>query len=116
MDLVYLTHAEQRLFFGQANYRTPSRFIRELPANLVSRQDYNGHIVRDGPSGYSAAPSEAPQIEMLLNAGDKVNHPKFGVGKIREVLKHAADFHVIVVFKDYGTKKLLYSLANMEKL
>jgi DNA helicase-2/ATP-dependent DNA helicase PcrA len=116
MDLVYLTHAEQRLFFGQANYRTPSRFIRELPANLVSRQDYNGHIVRDGPSGYSAAPSEAPQIEMLLNAGDKVNHPKFGVGRIREVLKHAADFHVIVVFKDYGTKKLLYSLANMEKL
>ena len=116
MDLVYLTYAEQRLFFGQANYRTPSRFIRELPANLVSRRDYNGHIVRDGPSGYSAAPSEAPQIEMLLNAGDKVNHPKFGVGRIREVLKHAADFHVIVVFKDYGTKKLLYSLANMEKL
>lgn len=116
MDLVYLTHAEQRMAFGQANYRTPSRFIRELPANLVSRQDYYGRIIRDGPSGYSAAPPEAPPIEMLLNAGDKVTHPKFGVGRIREVLKHAADFHVIVVFNDYGKKKLLYSLANMEKL
>ena len=116
MDLVYLTHAETRLFFGQANYRTPSRFLRELPANLVSRQDYHGHIVRDGSSGYSAALPAAPQIEMLLNAGDKVRHPKFGTGRIREVLKHAADFHVIVVFDDYGTKKLLYSLANLERL
>jgi DNA helicase II / ATP-dependent DNA helicase PcrA len=116
MDLVYLTHAEQRLAFGQAGYRTPSRFIRELPANLVSRQDYYGHIVRDGYSAYNAALPEAPQIEMLLNAGDRVTHPKFGAGRIRQVLKHAADFHVIVDFNDYGTKKLLYSLANMEKL
>jgi hypothetical protein len=87
-----------------------------LPANLVSRQDYYGHIVRDGYSAYNAALLEAPQIEMLLNAGDRVTHPKFGAGRIRQVLKHAADFHVIVDFNDYGTKKLLYSLANMEKL
>jgi len=118
MDLVYLTHVEKRLAFGQAGYRTPSRFIRELPANLVSRQDYNGHIVRDASPGYSAALPEAPQpqIEMLFNAGDKVVHPKFGAGRILKVLKHAADFHVIVVFNDYGTKKLLYSLAHLEKL
>ena len=118
MDLVYLTHVEQRLAFGQSSYRTPSRFIRELPTNLVSRLDYNGNIVRDGSPGYSAALPETPQpqIEMLLSAGDQVTHPKFGAGRIREVLKHAADFHVIVVFNDYGTKKLLYSLASLEKL
>jgi len=118
IDLVYLTHAEQRLAFGQSGYRTPSRFIRELPANLVSRQDYKGQLIRDDSPVYSTARPEAPQpqIEMLLNVGDQVTHPKFGVGRIREVLKHAADFHVIVVFNDYGTKKLLYSLANMEKL
>ncbi len=118
MDLVYLTHVEKRLAFGQASYRTPSRFIRELPSNLVSRQDYNGHIIRDNTPVYGAALPEAPQpqIDMLLNAGDKVTHPKFGAGRILEVLKHAADFHVIVVFNDYGTKKLLYSLASLEKL
>ncbi len=117
MDLVYLTHVEKRLAFGQASYRTPSRFIRELPSNLVSRQDYNGQIVRDDSPGYSAALPEAqPRIDMSFNRGDKVRHPKFGAGRILEVLKQAADFHVIVVFDDYGTKKLLYSLASLEKL
>jgi DNA helicase-2/ATP-dependent DNA helicase PcrA len=118
MELAYLTYAEKRFLSGEISQRIPSRFLRELPANLVSRQDYNGHIIREASPVYGTAQPEPPQpqIEMLLNAGDKVTHPKFGAGRVREVFKHAADFHVIVVFNDYGTKKLLYSLAGLEKL
>jgi len=118
MDLAYLTYAAKRFLSGEASQRVPSRFLRELPSNLVSRQDYNGHIIRDDSPGFNAALPEPPQPEkeMLFNAGDKVTHVKFGVGRVEKILKRAADFHVIVVFDDYGTKKLLYSLANLEKL
>ena len=118
MDLVYLTYAEQRQAFGTVSYRTPSRFLHELPPYLVRWQDCNGQVIRDHPSSHRAALPEAPQrgIDMLFNAGDKVKHPKFGTGRILEVLKHAADFHVIVVFDGHGTKKLLYSMAGLEKL
>ena len=117
MDLAYLTYVAKRFISGEASQRVPSRFLREIPPNLVKRQDYNGHIIRDDSPGFNAALPQPlkPEKEMLFNAGDKVTHAKFGVGRVEKILKHASDFHVIVVFDDYGTKKLLYSLASLEK-
>lgn len=118
MDLAYLTCAAKRYQSGESFQRVPSRFLGELPPSLVRWQDRNGRIIKGTPARSGAALPARPQPkqEMLLKAGDKVNHAKFGTGRVEKVLEHATDFHVIVVFNDYGTKTLLYGLANLERL
>ncbi len=39
MDIVFLTYAEKRCSFGETSYRVPSRFIHEIPAELIQQQD-----------------------------------------------------------------------------
>jgi DNA helicase-2/ATP-dependent DNA helicase PcrA len=39
MDIIYLTYAEKRRYFGEISYRIPSRFIREIPSNLTAHLD-----------------------------------------------------------------------------
>jgi DNA helicase-2/ATP-dependent DNA helicase PcrA len=118
MDLAYLTFAKQRYHGGEVYKHTLSRFLRELPARAVLWQDSTGNSIREPAADYVAAAREpAPAApRMLLQPGDRVRHTKFGVGKVLKILEHSSDFHVIVGFDDYGAKKLLYSLAALEKI
>ncbi len=46
MDLAYLTHVEKRFAFGEASYRIPSRFIREIPQHLTVSREPVGQTVK----------------------------------------------------------------------
>jgi DNA helicase-2/ATP-dependent DNA helicase PcrA len=118
INSLYLTYAEKRLAYGEFSYRVPSRFIRELPPALLSARNMAGPIAAQlVPREYSAPVATAkPLPGPVFKPGEIVRHPSFGQGRVTQVIKQAGDFHVIVVFDDYGVKKFLSSLAALEKI
>jgi len=117
MDSVYMTLAEKRLAHGELIYRTPSRFLRELPASLVVSRNMAGPSATNPLPTHQSHKSEKsdPTMDIPFIPGDIVRHPSFGAGRVLRVDRQNKDFHVIVVFDDHGVKTFLGSLAALEK-
>jgi len=107
---VYLTYAEQRRLYGTDNYGTPSRFIREIPEELleevrpalaVSRPVYrSGRVERSNIGG--------------IKLGQRVRHSKFGEGVVLNSEGSGAHARVQVNFERAGTKWLVLAYAKLE--
>jgi DNA helicase-2/ATP-dependent DNA helicase PcrA len=135
MRHLYLTYAEQRRMHGIDSYGAPSRFIAEIPAELVeevrpkvqvSRPMYSGSS-RDYPSPPSrpAAPVGSVRPSMGgqrfqddnpggLKLGQRVRHPKFGDGVVLSVEGQGSNARIQVNFERQGTKWLMMGYANLE--
>ncbi|MDJ0664018.1 MAG: DNA helicase PcrA [Acidimicrobiia bacterium] len=107
MERLFLSRAWSRNMFGSNNYNPPSRFLKELPANLI--QD-----VRRKKKRTSVVPSAARVTVKAaeLDVGDRVRHAKWGEGTIRRV----AGVEAVVDFPGLGTKHLHLELAPLEKV
>ena len=130
MRQLYLTYAEQRRMHGIDNYGAPSRFIAEIPAQLVeevrpkvqvSRPTY---VPQSRPMGQPARPpgsyasmsgrrfqDDAPGG---LKLGQRVRHAKFGDGVVLNLEGQGANARVQVNFERQGTKWLMLGYANLE--
>jgi DNA helicase-2/ATP-dependent DNA helicase PcrA len=114
-----LSYAESRRLHGQDMYGMPSRFLREIPPNLlhevrpkvqVSRPLY-GNAPRAFPSGGRGhAPIEAPPVKL----GAVVRHPSFGTGTVVDYEGAGAHARVQVNFDDAGSKWLVLAYANLQ--
>ncbi|QBH05448.1 DNA helicase II [Xanthomonas oryzae] len=109
-----LCYAESRRIHGQDNYNVPSRFLREIPRDLlhevrpkvqVSRTASLG-AARGGPvhGGVEAAP---------ITLGANVEHPKFGGGVVVDYEGAGAHARVQVQFDEVGAKWLVMAYANL---
>jgi len=114
---LYITHAEQRRMHGTDSFSQPSRFISEIPDELVeeirprvqvSRPVRTIPRQRRGASGMSAA------AEQGVRLGQRVRHAKFGDGVILSCEGQGAHARVEVNFEDAGTKWLVLSYANLD--
>jgi DNA helicase-2/ATP-dependent DNA helicase PcrA len=110
MQNLYLTYAEQRRLHGTDHYGTPSRFIREIPGELVEE-------VR--PAMHAALPAFArrePSAETGggVRLGQRVRHGKFGDGVVLNSEGSGAHARVQVNFERVGTKWLVLAYANLE--
>ncbi len=54
-------------------------------------------------------------LELDYRVGDEVLHPKFGKGKVLEIVKGGKDYEVSVDFEKFGRKKMFASFAKMKK-
>jgi len=115
MKQLYLTYAEQRRLHGVDSYGTPSRFIREIPAELleevrpriqVSRPIY---MPRRGAVEEDAAPGG-------VRLGQRVRHGKFGEGVILNLQGQGSHAQVEVNFERQGKKWLMLAYANLEPI
>ncbi len=106
---IFLTYAEQRRLHGTDNYGTPSRFIRELPQELleevrpalsVSRPVYRPETLYEDASG--------------VRLGQRVRHGKFGDGVVLNSEGSGSHARVQVNFERAGTKWLVVAYANLE--
>jgi len=114
---LYITHAEQRRMHGSDNFSQPSRFIGEIPLELVeeirprvqvSRPMQTIPRTRRSNRGTSAA------AEQGVRLGQRVRHGKFGDGVILSCEGQGAHARVEVNFEQAGTKWLVLSYANLE--
>jgi DNA helicase II / ATP-dependent DNA helicase PcrA len=105
---LYLTHAWSRSLFGASSYNPPSRFLAEVPAELVRELEREGGEVPAGGTGAGPAADVA--------AGDTVHHDRFGEGVVVEVSGRGHDAEAVVMFEGEGEKRLLLAYAPLTKV
>lgn len=126
MKQLYLTHATSRALFGSVNYNAPSRFLNEIPAELVEKQGVKTKtkITNDTISSGSAIQRSAIYTPTLLKksdidtakyaVGQKVSHQRFGTGIIIALEGNENAMTVTVQFDKLGLKKLAAAIAPLE--
>ena len=115
MKQLYLTYAEQRRLHGVDSYGTPSRFIKEIPAELLEEVRPRIQVSRPDLRAARAAVTieeDAPASGMRL--GQRVRHGKFGEGVILDLEGQGSHARVQVNFERQGTKWLMLAYANLE--
>jgi DNA helicase II / ATP-dependent DNA helicase PcrA len=118
---LYLTYAESRRLYGRESYNMPSRFIRELPEEMVealrpqARSRPAGRFASHRP-GSGLNPQQAAAAEAGLAIGARVRHAKFGEGVITQYEGGGASARVQVHFANAGAKWLVLSFARLEPL
>lgn len=125
---LYLTFALSRMLWGASNFNARSRFIDEIPEDLMLwlRGGPGEQLTQKPPSrgGIGAAPASAmlAQVhdrseEWDLAVGDRITHDKFGMGKITEIAGTGQNAQVTVEFGGgIGTKRLLLRYSPVTKL
>ena len=119
-ERLYLTHAWSRTLFGTTSYNPPSRFLAEIPSELVRSIDEEGQEgIAIGSGGGGSAIREAvtgrrPSVEVA--AGDTVLHDKWGEGVVLTVSGAGSDAEATVIFEDVGQKRLLLAYAPLKKV
>jgi DNA helicase-2/ATP-dependent DNA helicase PcrA len=96
----------------------PSRFLNDIPQNLTASSGWwQGEESRIADAVYSWNRPTAPVTTFPeLKAGDHVRHAQFGEGVVVSLQSIKDDSEVVVAFTGQGVKKLLLSLARLEKV
>jgi DNA helicase-2/ATP-dependent DNA helicase PcrA len=117
---VYLVRAFRRNMMGGSNVNAPSRFLKDIPANLITcSMPWKTAETKVSQKAYEWATEPAvceDQSLPELKAGDAVRHAQFGEGIIISAHPVRGDMEAIVAFKGVGVKKLLLSFARLEKV
>jgi DNA helicase-2/ATP-dependent DNA helicase PcrA len=112
MEQLYLSHAESRRMHGSDSYPMPSRFLREIPVDLVeeirSRPDVSRPVVT--PAGGFNVAEETTGFAL----GQRVTHPKFGQGVVLNAEGQGRSARVQVNFESTGAKWLVVAYANLQ--
>ncbi len=112
MRELYLSYAEQRRLHGVDNYGIPSRFIGELPAELVEEIRPAARVSRPvATPGSNRFREEAPGG---IRLGQRVRHNQFGEGVVLNHEGHGSHARVQVNFEDAGPKWLVLAYARLE--
>lgn len=118
MAKLYITYAESRRLYGNDNYHSPSRFIREIPQELIQEVRLNTTISRPA----SFAPSSGSFMEGYevpdtgVSLGQRVSHSIFGAGIILNFEGQGPNARIQVNFDDEGSKWLVMQYANLEAI
>ena len=135
-ETLCILHAQNRMLYGRTSYNPASRFLQEIPEELLDRpaktqreaSPYGFGVAKSTPtrfahsaaterSSIAARPaSPAPQKREILCAGDRVKHATFGEGTVLSVQRIAADTLYEIAFDRVGTKKLMHTYAKLQKI
>lgn len=136
MKELTLTCAKQRMIRGETQYNRVSRFVREVPRELVDL----GHTIQEKkPKVDDIVSPKSAYAQMKMNfqakstlqkkdftvkkadsldygEGDTVRHVKFGVGIVKNIADGGRDYEVTVDFDKVGVKKMFAGFAKLKKI
>ena len=128
---LFIVHTNQRMLYGRTQFNPESRFLKEIPEELIAREkspydrpknpvysysnndykpNYDTLTINSKPKSTVSASKE------ILEAGDRVYHATFGEGELISVKRMGADWLYEVIFDKVGTKKLMATYAKLKKL
>src|SRR5512138_1775459 len=117
-DRLYLIRAMRRGGRGFAEEALPSRFLDDIPADLLVGKTRTGRAIRgrvpDTQWSLPSRPQAAPVIETKFRAGTHVRHAVWGEGIVLDSRIQDDDEIIDVVFHSVGIKRLSASLANLK--
>jgi len=114
MERLFIVHAEMRNLHGTETFNPPSRFLREIPAELTLEVRTGGSIPRRNASTGKLSKGEVPDTEFKL--GQRVFHEVFGEGVILNYEGQGSNARVEVNFDSSKTKWLMVSYAKLQNI
>ena len=112
-EQLYMTYAENRRLHGQDTINRPSRFLREVPRELLDEVRLNASISRPVTAATRAfASADVPGTELRL--GQRVHHAMFGEGVVLNFEGQGAQARVQVNFDTEGSKWLMVAYAKLD--
>ncbi len=138
-EKLYLTKTNSRMLFGSTSYNKASRFLSEIPDDLIEysggkkmfatassanyNSDYAGKVMVGNPKDSSVSLKKTfgyikPPVKnkTVFNVGDCVLHKVFGKGMIMRAEKMGNDTMLEIAFDKAGTKTLMANFCKMEKI
>ncbi len=122
-ERLYISRAEYRSTWGAPNYNPPSRFLDEIPEDVIEWRNQASASLSPSPVKKSRVASPPPpratgkKISMMeLHIGDRVSHDTFGLGSVVAVAGEGEKAEATINFGQYGEKRLLLRYAPVEKL
>lgn len=117
-ERLYLTHAWSRTLFGATSYNPPSRFLGEIPSELLRAIEEEESVIGAGGSVSPIRASVEPgrREPVRVAAGDTVRHERWGEGVVLDVSGSGSDAEAIVRFGEAGEKRLLLAYAPLRKV
>jgi len=115
---VYLLRAYRRNLFGGSSATIPSRFLEDIPPHLITGKGFwqeKEEEFTPVTDLYSKA-TPRPVSNLILEIGDRVHHKIFGDGVVINCSREKDDQEITVTFEGAGVKRLLLSLAPLEKI
>ncbi len=124
-----ITHAGMRSLFGTTRYLEPSRFLADMPPDVVRLEGSVAELRSSGPSGYGSyrAPTLAPGTRIVerdeappddddegLRPGDRVRHQRYGTGVVERVEQGSAPT-VVARFGIHGSRRILASYLTLDR-
>ncbi|PCJ43571.1 MAG: DNA helicase II [SAR86 cluster bacterium] len=122
-----LSYAESRRLYGEEALTRPSRFLGELPQELLEEVRLQGRITRstyfnDYSKGHDTIRASADTASSgersadSINLGQRVKHPKFGEGIVLNYEGKGKNARVQINFDEVGGKWLVMSYARLETI
>jgi DNA helicase-2/ATP-dependent DNA helicase PcrA len=116
---LYLLRSYRRSLFGGSTANPPSRFLQDISPHLINPRglwEESSTPVASPDFNRDPQPSPRPFITLTLKVGDHVHHSKFGPGIVMNCSPTKDDQELTVAFEEFGVKRLLASLAPLEKI
>lgn len=117
-EKIFLLFTRQRSIFGSTQMNAPSRFLEDIPENLVEQSSYREaeqklfeSLLKKSAKGGSAFGRKV-KTKTTLKGGEKVRHNEFGDG----VVVSAVDDIVVVAFKKAGIKRLSLEFCKLKRI
>jgi DNA helicase-2/ATP-dependent DNA helicase PcrA len=110
MRHLFLTYAERRRLHGNESVAPPSRFLAEIPPELIDEVRLRGTVTRP------LAVASRSQPDAPFRLGQPVVHAKFGDGVVLGLEGDGANARVQVNFRDVGAKWLMLAYAKLQPL
>ena len=115
---LYLSHAQSRMLHGQVRYGLPSRFLNELPEQVLLHLNRRAEPaypsgVQQATGHYGTPVPRSQGNDTGYKVGQSVAHAKFGAGIIIDFEGRGPDARVQVKFRDAGTKWLALAYAKL---
>ncbi len=119
-EKLYLTNAVHRTLHGGTNYNPESRFLRDIPEQLMESTG----MAAGGGISFGTSPSAEGEVRQArlqqlgaqFRSGDRVYHSKWGEGTVLGISLSASGPEITVYFPDEGEKHLLLEYAPLKKL
>lgn len=127
-EKLYLTHARSRMLFGNTTYTRASRFLDEIPPDLLNypSRSYNDSSAfkplnqatgLDTWKQRTASFTQAQEVDLCsIEVGARVIHKKFGEGTVTKKEPEGSDYKLEINFDAYGMKRLMASFAKLKQL
>jgi DNA helicase-2/ATP-dependent DNA helicase PcrA len=112
MNALFMTYAEVRRQYGREQYHRPSRFLAELPLDLLHAIRPKSQLNYSGPSAVAKPVDAASPFKV----GQKVSHAHFGSGQVTALEGQGEQMRIQVRFQQYGAKWLVLAYAKLKAL